>query len=53
MHFKAKKIYYVIKFFLFIYVKIATFTFTLNVSFLNNLNNKFARLTFNINKTVK
>ncbi len=53
MYFKVEEIYYVIKFFLFIYVKIAIFILALNASFLNDFNNKFAKLTFNINKTVK
>ena len=53
MHFKAEEIYFMIEFFLFIYVKIAIFIFALNVSFLNDFNDKFARLTFNINKTTK
>ena len=53
MYFKAEEIYYVMKFFLFIYVKIVTFIFALNVFFLNKINNNFARLTLNINKTVR
>ena len=52
MHFKVEEIYYVIEF-LFIYVKIAIFILALDVSFSNDLNNKFAKLTFKINKTVK
>ena len=48
MYFKAEEIYYVIEFFLFVYVKIATFIFVLNVSFLNNFNNKFTKFMFNI-----
>ena len=50
MHFKAKNIYYVIEKSLSKYVKITTFIFTLKTSFLNDFNNKFARLTLNVNK---
>ncbi len=50
MHFEAEEIHYVIKFFLFIYVKITTLISALNASSLKDLNDKFARLTLNINK---
>ena len=50
MHFKAKRIYYVIKFFLFTHVKITTLISASDASFLNDLNDKFARLTLNSDK---
>ena len=53
MYYKAEDIYYVIKLFLFVYIKIATFIFASDVTFSNNLNNKFTKLMFNINKTIE
>ena len=50
MHFEIKKIYYVIKYFLIIYIKITILIFALNTSFLNNFNDKFLKLILNINK---
>ncbi len=52
MHFEAKEIHYVIKFFLFTYVKNTTLISALNASSLKDLNDKFARLTLNINKII-
>ena len=50
MHFEAEEIHYVIKFFLFIYVKNTTLTSASDASSLKDLNDKFARLAININK---
>ena len=50
MHFEAKNIYYIIEKSLSKYVKITTLILALEISFLSDLNNKFARLTLNVNK---